>query len=187
MAHIEPITEVIPRRGKGTQPFDHAEMPPADWEVVAGELRKGSATSWLATLGRDGAPHVRPVFAAWTGSSFVVASKHDAAKSRNLRADGRCTITTDIGSLHVVVEGHARRVTDPERLQLASRAMQEVFAWPTEVVGEELDADYGAPTSGGPPYEVYEMHPQKAFGFPTQDDFEPTRWRFPEQTDPPRA
>lgn len=115
--------------------------------MVAGELRKGSATFWLATLRRDGARHVRPVFAAWTGTSFVVASNHDAAKSRNMRAGGRATITTDIGSLHIVVEGHARRVTDRERLQLASRAMQEVFGWPTEVVGEELDAEYGAPTS----------------------------------------
>ncbi|WP_327682617.1 pyridoxamine 5'-phosphate oxidase family protein [Streptomyces sp. NBC_00467] len=179
MAPIEPITEVIPRRGRGTQPAGGAQLPPADWEMVSGELRKGSATSWLATVGRDGSPHVRPVFAAWTGSSFVVASKHDAVKSRNMRADGRATITTDIGFLHIVVEGLARRVTDRERLQLASRTMQEVFTWPTEVVGEELDAEYGAPTSGGPPYEVYEMHPLKAFGFPTQDTFEPTRWTFP--------
>ncbi|WP_433571791.1 pyridoxamine 5'-phosphate oxidase family protein [Streptomyces sp. CA-251247] len=140
MTRIEPITEVIPRRGRGTQPDGDAELPPADWEMVSGELRKGSATSWLATVGRDGSPHVRPVFAAWTGSSFVVASKHDAVKSRNMRADGRATITTDIGFLHVVVEGLAQRVTDRERLQLASRTMQEVFAWPTEVVGEELDA-----------------------------------------------
>lgn len=180
MTQIEPTTELIPRKGKDTQPFDdHAQIPAADWEVVEGELRKGSSTFWLATVSREGAPHVRPVFAAWTGASFVVASKRDAVKSRDLRADGRCTVTTDIGFLHVVVQGQARRVTDGERLQVASRAMQEVFGWPTEVVGEELDADYGAPTSGGPPFEVFEIRPQTAFGFPTRDDVEPTRWAFP--------
>ncbi len=182
MPQLDPITEIIPRRGKGTQPFDdRGRMLAAPWELVAGELRKGPAPFWLATVGRNGPPHVRPVFAAWTGSSFVVTSKHDAAKSRNLRADGRCTITADIGVLHVAVEGHAERVTEPDRLQLASLAMQDVFDWPNQIVGQELDAEYAAPTSGGPPFDVYEMRPHKAFGFPAQDDFAPTRWTFPEQ------
>lgn len=180
MAQLAPTTEVIPRRGKGTQPFeDQGNAHPAGWDTVEAELRKGAATFWLATQGPSGAPHVRPLFAAWTGSSFVVTSKHEAAKSRNLRASGYCTITADLGFVHLVVEGHAQQVLDREGLRRASRAIREVFGWPTEVVGEELDAEYGAPTSGGPPYEVYELHPRKAFGFPTADDFEPTRWSFP--------
>lgn len=39
-----------------------------------------------------------------------------------------------------MVEGAASRVTDPDRLAEASRAMREVYDWPTEVVGGELDA-----------------------------------------------
>lgn len=180
MAQPAPITEAIPRQGRGTQAFeDRGKTHPGDWGTVETELRQGAATFWLATQGPGGAPHVRPLFAAWTGSSFVLTSKHEAAKSRNLRANGHCTITVDLGFAHLVVEGHAQRVTDREGLQRASRAMQEVFGWPTEVVGEELDAEYGAPTSGGPPFEVYELRPRKAFGFPTSDDFEPTRWSFP--------
>ena len=54
-----------------------------------------------------------------------------------------------------------------------------MYAWPTRVSGGKLDADYGAPTSGGPPYHVYEVTPTKAFGFPiTGETFTPTRWRF---------
>lgn len=109
----------------------------------------------------------------------MVVSKQETVKSRNLRANGDCTLTTDLGFMHLVVEGHARRVTDHEGLREASRAMREVFGWPTEVVGAELDTEYGAPTSGGPPFGVYELRPRKAFGFPASDDFEPTRWRFP--------
>ena len=146
--------------------------------MVQEELRKGPFPAWLATVGRGGAPHVRPVFAAWGGSSFFVASKRDAVKSRNMRADGRCSVCADIGSLHVAIEGEARRINEPEELEEASRAMSEVYDWTTKVIGEELDADYGAPTSGGPPYEVYEVRPQKALGYPAADDFEPTRWRF---------
>jgi hypothetical protein len=51
----------------------------------------------------------------------------------------------------------------------------------TAAAGEagKLDAEYGAPTSGGPPYDVYEITPTKAFGLPTDgESFTPTRWRF---------
>jgi hypothetical protein len=150
----------------------------ADWDMVQEKLREGPFPSWLATVGRGGAPHVRPVFAAWGGASFYIASKRDAVKSRNMRADGRCSVSADIGRLHVVIEGQAQRVTEPGQLEEASRAMSEVFDWPTRVAGEELDADYGAPTSGGPPYEIYEVRPQKALGYPAGDGIEPTRWQF---------
>jgi hypothetical protein len=177
----KPSAEVIPRRGRGTEPAEDQERPViADWEMVQGKLRDGPFPAWLATIGRGGAPHLRPVFAAWGGASFYVVSKRDAVKSRNMRADGRCSVSADIGSMHVVVEGEARRVTDQEQLEEASRAMSDVYDWSTEVVGEELDADYGAPTSGGPPYEVYEVQPSKALGFPAGDGLEPTRWRFEE-------
>jgi len=39
--------------------------------------------------------------------------------------------------------------------------------WPTTPAGDELDAEYGAPTSGGPPYRVYEIRPIRAFGLPS--------------------
>lgn len=181
MPETTPSAAVIPRRGRGTAPPEGAgSASAADWASVHAALRTGDAGPyWLTTPGPDGAPHVRPVFAAWSGSSFFVASKHGAVKSRNLRADGRFSIAVDVGPLHVVVNGHAVRVTDPGRLELASRTMREVFDWPTTVAGEELDAGYAAPTSGGPPFEVYELIPDVAWGFPTRDEVEPTRWTFP--------
>lgn len=176
---VTPHATAIPRPGRGTSPPDGESLPIADWTDVHDALRKPPGVMWLATKGPDGDPHVRPVFAAWGGASFFVCSKHEAVKSRNLRADGHCTITTDLGSLHLVVEGEAGRVTDPDRLAAASRAMLEVYDWPTEIAGEELDAPYAAPTSGGPPFEVYELVPRTAYGFPTADTCQPTRWTFP--------
>lgn len=49
--------------------------------------------------------------------------------------------------------------------------------------GDILDADYGAPTSLGPPYQVYELVPTCASGFPAQDGVEPTRWSFDRTSD----
>ena len=44
---------------------------------------------------------------------------------------------------------------------------------------QPFDAEYGAPTSGGPPYRVYEIRPSRAFALPANNEFAPTRWRFP--------
>ena len=60
------------------------------------------------------------------------------------------------------------------------------FDWQTAVerfeagvAGDELDAEYGAPTSGGPPYRVYEIRPAKGFALPIDGEaFAPTRWHF---------
>lgn len=154
------------------------DEPLADWADVQAALRKPQGVMWLSTKDPDGDPHVRPVFAAWTGTSFFHASNGAAVKARNLRADGRCALSTDIGALHIVVEAVASRVTDPDRLAAASQAMRDSYDWPTEVDGDQLDAPYGAPTSGGPPFQVYELVPHTAYGFPTDGKHLPTRWRF---------
>jgi hypothetical protein len=61
----------------------------------------------------------------------------------------------------------------------ASGAFKASYDWPTVVAGDQLDAEYGAPTSGGPPYNVYEITPAKAFALPTDGETTtPTRWRF---------
>ena len=62
-------------------------------------------------------------------------------------------------------------------LERASAAFEQIYGWPTTVTGEELDAEYGAPTSGGPPYRVYQIVPSKVFALPASGDFMPTRWR----------
>ena len=77
------------------------------------------------------------------------------------------------------IEGRARRLTDRSELERASAAFERVQGWPTWVTGEELEADYGARTSGGPPYSVYEIRATMAFAFPTDGETTtPTRWRF---------
>lgn len=176
---MEPTTEVMSREGKGTQAGTaQGDATPTPWAEAERRFAKGG-WFWLSTVRADGAPHAVPVFAAWGGESFFVASKDTAAKSRDLEADGRCVLSHDAGDLHLIVEGRARRITDADALARASEAFATVYEWPTRVGDGRLDADYGAPTSGGPPYDVYEVAPRKAFGFPTDGvSFTPTRWRF---------
>lgn len=171
-----PVAEAIRPTGRGTELT--AEDPAVfDWATVEQRLAAGG-WFWLATVRPDGAPHVVPVLAVWSSPVLFVSSNQAARKSRNLAADGRCVLTTAAGDVHLVVEGHAERVRDEETLQRASDAFQAVYGWPTTVAGDQLDAEYGAPTSGGPPYAVYAIRPAKAFGFPAEASFMPTRWRF---------
>ncbi len=172
-----PHAEIIPRTHARTRPPGDPVLPAAEWTELEGLLRDGSGTTWLSVPTPHGV-HVRPLFAAWTGSTLVFASKASAAKSRHLDADGRCSLAIDLGRADLVVEGTAARLTEAEDLARASSAMLDVYDWPTTVVGDELDAPYAAPTSGGPPFRAYEVTPERAFAFPTDDQFDPTRFTF---------
>jgi Pyridoxamine 5'-phosphate oxidase len=179
MTHQGPTAEAMSREGKGTEAASEAgSSRPLRWEDAKERLTKGG-WFWLATVRPDGAPHVMPLFVVCSESALYIASKETARKSRNLADEGRCVVTTDAADLHLIVEGEGRRVRDEATLRRASQAFDAIYDWPTVVTGDKLDAEYGAPTSGGPPYDVYEITPTKAFGLPTDgESFTPTRWRF---------
>jgi hypothetical protein len=65
-------------------------------------------------------------------------------------------MTMAVEDAHLVVEGTASIVRD-----------EGAFS-----------ADYGAPTAGPPPYEVYALQPVTVYGFGTDETWSPTRWRF---------
>lgn len=52
--------------------------------------RLGSTpVAWLTTVHPDGAPHLVPVWYLWVDGGFVVFSKPEARKTRNVEVDGR--------------------------------------------------------------------------------------------------
>lgn len=174
-----PVAEALPRVGRGTGPdTESGGSRVVTWDEAAERLRAGG-WFWISTVSPDGAPHTVPVFAVWDTDALFVAAKDTTRKSRNLVERPACTVATDAGDLHLVVEGRARRAQDESTLRRASAAFREVYDWPTEVVDGLLDAPYGAPTSGGPPYAAHEITPVTAFAFPADGEtFAPTRWRF---------
>ncbi|MCY1142064.1 pyridoxamine 5'-phosphate oxidase family protein [Actinoplanes sp. Pm04-4] len=175
----QPRTTMIKRVGDQTKPgnWDEASVAPAGWDDVRRRLREGPGPCWLSA-GSGSGPHVRPVFAAWTGDSFVVASNPGARKTAVLRTSPVCSVAIDLKEMHLVVEGRANRLTAEPDLRRSVAAFDEVFSWPTEVDGDLLTSSYAAPSSGGPSFEVYEIRPVKAYAFPTSDQFEPTRFNW---------
>jgi hypothetical protein len=151
---------------------------PFDWDSIREELRSGHHLTWLTTTSRDGIPHVVPVFAAWDGVRCYIATNAKAVKARHLTETGRCVLAADTGDAHIVIEAIGRWVRERDEMGRASDAFQ-ARGWPTAVVDDELQAPFAAPTSGGSPFQVWELAPVKAFGFPADGESNaPTRWTF---------
>jgi PPOX class probable F420-dependent enzyme len=71
---------------------------------------------WLSTVRPDGGPHLVPIWFSWDGREILIASKPDAQKVRNLRANptamlalGEAEDDFDVG----LIEGRAELVDAP--------------------------------------------------------------------------
>ena len=144
------------------QPYFAGDTTP--W-LEARERLADADTYWLATVRTDGLPHLVPLLGVWVGGALHFVASRTSRKARNLARD-------------LVVEGEATKVSGEVRLHRVAEAYMSKYGWPVTVRECAFYAD-GAPTAGPPPYAVYEVIPQTAFGFPTEEGmFRPTRWRF---------
>ncbi len=169
MADKEPVADKLPSNA------DHAA--PTAWAEARRRLAEGQ-WYWLATARPNGRPHVRPVLAVWLDSALYFCSGNTARKAKNLTRNSHCVITVGSDDAHLVVEGKAAKVSDEATLQRVAEVYASKYEWQVTVRDGAFYADYGAPTAGPPPYEVYEVTPTTVFGFGTDETFSPTRWRF---------
>lgn len=136
-------------------------------------------TCWLATINRDGSPHVTAVGALWVDGAFWFETGRQTRKARNVARDARCSLSVATHDFDLVVDGEASHVTDPATV--AAMAQRWASAgWPVRVdeTGSALTAEYSAPSAGPPPWAVYRLTPHAATGLLTVDPGGATRWRF---------
>jgi PPOX class probable F420-dependent enzyme len=169
---------------------DLYHSPLIDWGRIDDRLEKGVTqapgtggpnrhTCWLATINRDGSPHVTGIGAIWVDNAFWFETGEGTRKGRNLARDPRCTLSVATEEFDVVVEGTAGRVTDPSTVA----RLAELWAaegWPARVdeTGIALTAEYSAPSAGPPPWFVYRLVPRTATALLTVEPGGATRWRF---------
>ena len=76
-------------------------------------------TYWLATVGPDGRPHVRPLLGLWLDGAFYFLTGETTRKGQNLAHDPRCVITvssTALPALDLILEGDAWKIADEATL-----------------------------------------------------------------------
>ncbi len=165
-------------------------LPPVDWADIEGRLDQGviqapSAggpdrhTCWLATVNRDGSPHLTGVGAVWLEGSFWFVTGEQTRKGRNLAGDPRCTLSVATREFDLVIEGVATRVTDPTTV--TSLAEQwNAGGWPARVdaSGTALTAEYSAPSAGPPPWSIFRIEAHHATALQVVGAGGATRWTF---------
>ena len=135
---------------------------------------------WVVTLDRTGGPRPRPVFAVVADGAIYTSSSPAALKARNLDLDSRCAVGAHTDDFDLVVEGNGRRVTETDALERVAAVYRERYGWPVTVAGDAMDAPFGAPTAGPPPYAVFRIEPTRAYaiGITEETNYLSTRYRF---------
>lgn len=169
---------------------DLYELSPLDWGPIAARLDDGLTqapgtggpdrhTCWLATVNRDGSPHITGVGAIWVDGAFWFETGDRTRKATNLSRDPRCTLSVATREFDLVVDGLAGKVTDPSTVA-AMAARWAAVGWPARVddSGTALTAEYSAPSAGPPPWFVYRLTVTTATAVATVEPGGATRWRF---------
>jgi hypothetical protein len=164
--------------------------PLLDWDRIEARLDEGLTqgpetsgpnrhTCWLATINRDGSPHVTGVGALWVDGAFWFETGDGTRKGKNLARDSRCTLSIATHQFDLVMEGDAHKVTDPATVA-AMAARWAAGGWPAHVddTGLALTAEYSAPSAGRPPWFVYRLTPYAATAIATVEPGGATRFSF---------
>jgi general stress protein 26 len=109
----EPVTTLDER-------FSDPGAEPVSWDRTR-EVLETAQITWVTTVRVDGRPHVTPLVAVWLDGAYHFCTGPGEQKERNLAANPHVVLTTGCNrwdeGVDVVVEGEARRVTDPTLLE----------------------------------------------------------------------
>lgn len=147
-------------------PDEGSGLLPWHW---ARQQLTASRNYWLATVWPDGRPQLTPVWGAWLDEALWFSCGLRARKLRNLRANPRCTASTQDPESPVVVDGSAEVVRELP-------AIRRFLAAATAKYGPMMDMDFLDPDTNA----TVKVSPTAAFAL-RHDDFagSPTRWSFP--------
>ncbi|RJQ82025.1 pyridoxamine 5'-phosphate oxidase family protein [Pseudonocardiaceae bacterium YIM PH 21723] len=159
--------------------LDSYGNPALSWARAETALTAGPAsrTYFLGTTRPDGRPHAAGVGAVWLDGRLYIVSGPNTRKSRNLAANPACTVSASCLGIDLVLEGEARRITDPTILERVAAHYRSV-GWPAEVRGTAFTAPYSAPSAGPPPWQLYVLEPRSVVGVGGAEPPGATRWRF---------
>lgn len=121
------------------------------------EFLRARRNAVLATIRRDGAPQLSPVWFLWTGERFIFSAGRQSAKAANLKRDHRitlCIIDDEPGARYLVSSGFAVQVPDAMRREYAFAVSAKYKA------AEEIEAHWDY-LEGTDPQLLYACKPQR--------------------------
>lgn len=174
MTNPEPVQTV------NLNQYGHEALP---WSGVVERLDAATASgkdvfTVLGTVTPDGRPHAAPVGAMWIDGAWYVVTGPGTRKGRNLAHNPACTLSVRHEGFDVVFEGQAHRVTEPAELEHVA-AFYRAGGWPAEVEGDAFTAPFTAPSGGPPPWNLYRIACEQAFGVGSAPPIDgATKWTF---------
>jgi uncharacterized protein YndB with AHSA1/START domain len=166
-----------------TNQYDGGRLRPRDpdavtaWETVLDHLSTG-LQAWLTVLSPDRTPIVRPVLAVLVDEKLHLASSPRSRKASGLEAGTTATLATRTDGIDLVWTGTPVRVTNADDLDRIAATYRERHGWDVVREGIALDAPYGAPCAGPPPYHVYRIEPETVHAFGTVEGLAERSTRF---------
>lgn len=109
-------------------------MPPMTDEQWRAFVLEGTRTGKLATVRKDGSPHVVPIWFVLDGDDVLFNTGAKSVKGRNLRREGRAALCVDDDRppfAFVSITGPVELVED----------LAEVRGWATVIGGRYMGAD----------------------------------------------
>jgi hypothetical protein len=123
---------------------------------------------WLSSASAGGLPHLMPVWGIWNGDLLWFSSSNGSRKARNLAVQPWCSVATDNPLEPVVLQGRARRVSDPA--ELAAMLAAENSKYGTSYGPDMVDPAFNS---------VFALPPEWVFALDASDfSGSPTRFTF---------
>src|SRR5210317_876499 len=106
----------------------------------------------VATIGKDGTPHLAPMWFVMEGATIVFRSFTRSQKIVNLQRDPRLTVLAEDGDAYaelrgVMIKGEARLIDDPAYVLGLYGRLATKYALigdtPTELTPDDLEAAFG--------------------------------------------
>jgi hypothetical protein len=109
--------------------------------------------------------------------SIYFTSGPGTRKSRNLADNPACTLSLRLDGIDLILEDDAHRVVDRSTLDRVAATFHD-GGWPAQVDGDVITAPYSAQSAGPPPWYLYRIDVQTAFGVGLREPHGASRWRF---------
>jgi hypothetical protein len=146
--------------------------PSVAWSWADEQLRT-ARNYWVATASRSGGPHTRPFWGCWTAPNFEFST--GSRTIANVSANPQVSIHLESGEDVVILEGAARVVLEPARLQRFVLTYNAKYSARLEVRGREVGDDTHG--TGG----VVVVRAEVVYGWQASVETA-TRWDLPRST-----